>query len=55
MGIRQFLLRGLQKVRTEWNWIALACNLKLLLKLAMGSAKLPLRHAAIASHVSNVR
>lgn len=26
-GVRQFLLRGLQKVRTEWRWLATAFNL----------------------------
>jgi transposase len=28
MGIRQFLLRGLEKVRTEWRWACIAYNLK---------------------------
>jgi len=28
MGIRQFLLRGLEKVRTEWLWACTAYNLK---------------------------
>ena len=28
MGIRQFLLRGLEKVRTEWRWACTAYNLK---------------------------
>lgn len=27
-GARQFLLRGVEKVRTEWNWLAAAFNLK---------------------------
>lgn len=26
-GVRQFLLRGLEKVRTEWRWLATAFNL----------------------------
>jgi hypothetical protein len=31
MGIRRFLLRGLEKVRLEWTWICTAFNLKRLL------------------------
>ncbi len=27
MGLRQFLLRGLEKVKTEWSWAATAFNL----------------------------
>ena len=27
MGIRQFLLRGLTKVQTEWGWVCTAFNL----------------------------
>jgi len=35
MGVRRFLLRGLEKVRTEWDWICTAYNLdKLVRKLA---------------------
>jgi transposase len=37
MGIRQFLLRGLEKVRTEWRWACTAYNLK---KLARSWATL---------------
>ena len=33
LGIRRFLLRGLEKVRTEWTWICTAFNLKRLLRL----------------------
>jgi transposase len=33
MGVRQFLLRGLEKVRTEWQWICTAYNLKRLLSV----------------------
>ena len=50
MGIRQFLLRGLDKVRTEWSWICLAYNLKLLLKLATDTTKPPLTHGPTSSH-----
>ena len=32
-GIRQFLLRGLDKVRTEWRWICTAYNLRKYLSL----------------------
>jgi transposase len=35
MGLRQFLLRGLEKVKTEWRWAATAFNLhKLVRELA---------------------
>ena len=32
MGLRQFLLRGLEKVRTEWRWAATAFNLMKLVR-----------------------
>jgi transposase len=32
MGIRQFLLRGLEKVKTEWRWAVTAFNLAKLVK-----------------------
>ncbi|RQD87520.1 IS1182 family transposase [Methanosalsum natronophilum] len=32
MGFRQFLCRGLEKVRTEWLWVCTAFNLKKLVK-----------------------
>jgi transposase len=31
MGVRKFLLRGLDNVRTEWNWVCTAYNIKKLL------------------------
>jgi hypothetical protein len=37
LGIRQFLLRGMKKVKIEWNWICGAFNLKKLLRLGSGS------------------
>jgi transposase len=40
MGIRQFLLRGLEKVRTEWLWACTAYNLKKLL-LSEASLRAP--------------
>jgi transposase len=32
MGMRQFLLRGLEKVRTEWRWACTAFNIRKLVK-----------------------
>ena len=32
MGVRQFLLRGLENVRTEWRWVCTAFNLQKLLR-----------------------
>lgn len=37
LGLRQFLLRGLDKVRTEWLWACTASNMK---KLATALGKL---------------
>jgi len=31
LGVRQFLLRGLENVRTEWRWVCTALNMKKLL------------------------
>jgi len=36
MGVRQFLLRGVKKVRTEWKWVCSAYNLR---KLVWGIAR----------------
>ena len=33
MGLRQFLLRGLDKVRTEWLWACTAFNIKKLISI----------------------
>ena len=38
LGIRQFLLRGLDKVRTEWLWAWTAFNLRKLM-IAMGTLR----------------
>ena len=38
LGIRQFLLRGLDKVRTEWLWACTAFNLRKLM-IAMGTLR----------------
>lgn len=35
MGVRRFLLRGLDKVRTEWSWVCTGYNLKRLLRLVL--------------------
>jgi transposase len=32
MGVRQFLLRGLEKVGTEWRWVCTAYNLRILVE-----------------------
>ncbi len=32
MGVRQFLLRGLENVRTEWRWACTALNLQKLMQ-----------------------
>jgi hypothetical protein len=37
LGIRQFLVRGLDKVRTEWRWICTAYNLRKLLAMLQGT------------------
>ena len=31
LGVRGFLLRGLETVRTEWRWVCTACNLRKLI------------------------
>lgn len=36
IGLRQFLCRGLEKVRTEWLWACTAFNLKKLAKVVLG-------------------
>jgi transposase len=42
MGARQFLLRGKEKVATEWSWLCLAYNVrKLVGLLRAGTAQLP--------------
>lgn len=41
MGIRGFLLRGLAKVRCEWNWVCCAYNLKLILQMMQETRKRP--------------
>jgi len=44
MGLRQFLLRGLEKVRTEWLWACTAFNLR---KMAKELARLRSEEAAL--------
>ena len=54
LGIRGFLLRGLDKVRAEWDWICCAYNLKILLGLyrqgpnGPGSTRIPSLHALLS-------
>ena len=36
MGFRQFLLRGLDKVRIEWRWACTASNLRKMVGLVAG-------------------
>jgi len=36
MGLRQFLLRGLDKVRTEWRWACTAYNLRKMVRIVAG-------------------
>jgi len=46
MGLRQFLLRGLDKVKTEWLWACTALNL---MKLARGIAALRAEQSEMAA------
>jgi hypothetical protein len=43
MGLRQFFLRGLEKVKTEWRWAATAFNI---VKLTRGIMRLRAQLAA---------
>ena len=43
MGIRRFLVRGLHKVRIEWDWVCTAFNLKRLLGLLAPQVRRPKR------------
>ena len=36
LGVRRFLLRGLEKVRTEWLWVCTAYNMRKLLTHVTG-------------------
>lgn len=45
MGLRQFLLRGLEKVKTEWRWAATAFNI---VKLVRGIGRLRAQFAELA-------
>jgi hypothetical protein len=48
MGLRQFLLRGLEKVKTEWRWAATAFNLgKLMRYVGRLRAELSLLNAEV--------
>ena len=37
LGIRQFFVYGLDKVRTEWRWISTAYNLRKLVGMRQGT------------------
>ncbi len=39
LGARRFLLRGLDKVRQEWRWLASAFNLSRLLNLKLNQSR----------------
>jgi transposase len=50
LGVRQFLLRGLENVRTEWRWVCTAFNLqKLLNAVAALRARLELQSTGAAN------
>lgn len=49
MGFRQFLLRGLEKVGGEWNWVCLACHLKRLHVLQMAAVSSSIKKPASTS------
>ena len=44
LGLRQFLLRGLDKIKTEWQWTCLSVNLD---KLVRGLLRLRTEFAAL--------
>jgi hypothetical protein len=46
MGLRQFLLRGLEKVKTEWRWAITAFNL---VKLVRAIGRLRAERAPLAA------
>ena len=50
MGIRQFLLRGLEKVKTEWLWTCTAFNLG---KLARELSRLRAEFSKLAAEDAN--
>ena len=52
MGIRSFLLRGMKKVRAEWNWVCCAYNLKILLQMAQMQGIAPSKLAHVRSFLA---
>jgi hypothetical protein len=50
LGVRQFLLRGLEKVRTEWLWVCTAYNLK---KLTSAMARLRAEAGVVPAESGN--
>lgn len=51
-GARRFLLRGLERVRCEWRWLATAFNLHRLMGLIHSGAGPPPRPDCVLSHPS---
>ncbi len=56
LGFRQFLLRGLDKVKGEWSLVTMAWNLKRMfaLKTACGSSKVPCAKAVWPNAIYDV-
>jgi hypothetical protein len=50
MGVRRFLLRGLENVRTEWRWVCTAYNLR---KLVAAMAVLRAEPATTRAYVES--
>ena len=50
LGLRQFLLRGLEKVRMEWLWACTGYNLR---KLILAVGRLRTKFAALAAEEGN--
>ena len=49
MGFRQFLLRGLEKVKTEWRWATTSLNLEIIVRaiVTLRAGLVPLRGCAL--------
>jgi len=50
LGLRQFLLRGLEKVKTEWRWACTAFNL---VKLVRHIARLRAEFTRLVAHAAS--
>ena len=54
-GVRRFLLRGLEKVRTEWRWVCTAYNMRKLMHAWRDCAELAkMNDAAIVSDTEGI-